>query len=172
MQWLDRAACRHPPGAPVSAVGPSRARTEQKQPVCRTCPVLAECLDRAIASAIPFGVLGGLYKDERNTPARDTRCRVSAVAAQAADRRGFCPDARVGETETVRASCEATRRISAREVAVGHTIQINGRQLHVVAVDHDIATAVLTAEFDFLLHFTRADFVYVVAGVHDPSAAG
>jgi hypothetical protein len=62
-------------------------------------------------------------------------------------------------------------RISADELAIGHIIRIGGQQLHVVAVDHDIATAVPTAEFDFLLHFSRAEFVDVVDGVHDPSAA-
>jgi hypothetical protein len=43
--------------------------------------------------------------------------------------------------------------------------------LHVVAVEHDVATAVATAEFDFLLHFTRTDPVDVLREAHDPSAA-
>jgi hypothetical protein len=62
-------------------------------------------------------------------------------------------------------------RIPARELAVGDVIRLNDWRLHVVAVEHDLATAVLTAEFDFLLHFTRTDPVDVVAEVHDPSAA-
>jgi WhiB family transcriptional regulator, redox-sensing transcriptional regulator len=80
MQWLDRAACRgHDPELffPVSAVGPGRADTEDAKRVCRTCPVLAECLEWAIASAIPFGVLGGLSEDGRHALARDTRRPVS-----------------------------------------------------------------------------------------------
>jgi hypothetical protein len=62
-------------------------------------------------------------------------------------------------------------RISARQLAAGHVLRVDGRHLHVVAVDHDVATAVVTAEFDFLLHFSRADFVDVLEGVRDPSAA-
>jgi hypothetical protein len=48
-------------------------------------------------------------------------------------------------------------RVLARELAVGDVIRLNDWRLHVVAVEHDIATAVATAEFDFLLHFTRTD---------------
>ncbi|MDQ1749315.1 MAG: hypothetical protein QOE71_371 [Pseudonocardiales bacterium] len=61
-------------------------------------------------------------------------------------------------------------RVPARELAVGDVIRINDRRLNVVTVEHDIATAVLTAEFDFLLHFTRTDSVDVVGEVHDSSA--
>jgi hypothetical protein len=61
-------------------------------------------------------------------------------------------------------------RIPARELAVGHVIRVNDWRLHVVAVEHDVATAVLTAEFDFLLHFTRGDSVNVDE-VHEPAAA-
>jgi hypothetical protein len=62
-------------------------------------------------------------------------------------------------------------RIRAGELAVGDVIQVNDWRLHVVAVEHELATAVLTAEFDFLLHFTRTEPVDVVGEVHDPSAA-
>jgi hypothetical protein len=62
-------------------------------------------------------------------------------------------------------------RIPARELAVGDVIRVNDWRLHVVAVEHDLATAVLTAEFDFLLHFTRTDPVDLVGKVHDRSAA-
>ncbi|MCU1657933.1 MAG: hypothetical protein JWO57_2589 [Pseudonocardiales bacterium] len=61
-------------------------------------------------------------------------------------------------------------RIPALELAVGHVIRLNDWQLHVVAVEHDVATAVLTAEFDFLLHFARHDSVDVVGEVHRASA--
>jgi hypothetical protein len=65
----------------------------------------------------------------------------------------------------------ATMKIPAGELAVGHTIRVKGRQLRVVAVDHDIGTAVLTAEVDFLLHFARFELVDVVEDVQDPSTA-
>ncbi|MDT4905484.1 MAG: hypothetical protein QOH52_3500, partial [Pseudonocardiales bacterium] len=50
-------------------------------------------------------------------------------------------------------------------------IRLNDWHLHVVAVENDIATAVLTEEFDFLLHFTRGESLDVLNRVHDPSAA-
>lgn len=87
MQWLDHAACRgHDPEIffPVSAVGPGHADTEDAKRVCRTCPVLADCLEWAIAGAIPFGVLGGLSEDERRALGRGTRRRVSVRAEHAA----------------------------------------------------------------------------------------
>jgi hypothetical protein len=62
-------------------------------------------------------------------------------------------------------------RVPAQELAVGDVIRLNDRRLHVVAVEHDIATAVLTAEFDFLLHFARTDTVDVVGEVRDSSTA-
>jgi WhiB family redox-sensing transcriptional regulator len=87
MRWLDRAACRgYDPELffPVSGVGPGHADTEDAKRVCRACPVLAECLEWAIAGAIPFGVLGGLSEDERHALARGTRRRVSGLTEQAA----------------------------------------------------------------------------------------
>jgi hypothetical protein len=62
-------------------------------------------------------------------------------------------------------------RVPARELAVGDVIRINDWRLHVVAVEHEIATAVLTAEFDFLLHFARTDSVDVIGKIPDSSAA-
>jgi hypothetical protein len=61
-------------------------------------------------------------------------------------------------------------RIPARDLAIGDVIHINDWQLHVISVERDIATAVLTAEFKFLLHFTRDDVVDVL-DTHKASAA-
>ena len=72
-QWSDRAACRyHDPDLffPLSAVGAGLAQTRQAKRVCATCPVVAECLDWAIAHGIRFGVWGGLSEDEREAAAR------------------------------------------------------------------------------------------------------
>jgi WhiB family redox-sensing transcriptional regulator len=96
MRWLDRAACRgHDPELffPVSAVGPGHADTEHAKRVCRTCPVLAECLDWAIAGAIPFGVLGGLSEDERRALVRGTRRRGSRPTEETAHRAASRRDA-------------------------------------------------------------------------------
>ena len=52
-------------------------------------------------------------------------------------------------------------RIYARDLAVGDVFQVNDWRLHVIAVERDTAAAVLTAEFEFLLHFTSDDLVDV-----------
>ena len=62
-------------------------------------------------------------------------------------------------------------KIPARQLAIGDTLCINDWQLHVIAVECEIGTAVLTAEFDFLLHFTRDDTVDVVTSSDAPPAA-
>jgi hypothetical protein len=56
-------------------------------------------------------------------------------------------------------------RVPARDIAVGDVLRVNDWELHVVAVERDLATAVLTAEFGFLLHFTRDDVVDVLKPV-------
>jgi hypothetical protein len=62
-------------------------------------------------------------------------------------------------------------RIAARELLVGDVIQRNDWQLHVVAVEHDVAIAVCTAEFDFLLHFSPDDVLDVVSYIDESSTA-
>lgn len=98
MQWLDRAACRaHDPELffPVSAVGPGREQTEDAKRVCRSCPVLLECLEWAITGAVPFGVLGGLSEDERRALACGTRRPVPVLTDQGARLAGARRDAHV-----------------------------------------------------------------------------
>lgn len=53
-------------------------------------------------------------------------------------------------------------KIPARQVAIGDILRVNDWHLHVVGVECEIGTAVLTAEFNFLLHFTRDDTVDVI----------
>jgi hypothetical protein len=52
-------------------------------------------------------------------------------------------------------------KIPARELAIGDVFQVNDWHLHVIAVERDAATAVRTAEFEFLLHFIDDDLVDV-----------
>ncbi len=59
-------------------------------------------------------------------------------------------------------------RIPVRQLTVGDTFRLNDWQMRVIAVEHDRATAVLTSEFGFLLHFTRDQTVDIV---RDPGAA-
>ena len=56
-------------------------------------------------------------------------------------------------------------RIPVRELTVGDILRLNDWQMHVTAVEHDLATAVLTSEFGFLLHFTRDQTVDIVGDV-------
>jgi hypothetical protein len=62
-------------------------------------------------------------------------------------------------------------RIHAQDLAIGDVLRLNDWRLHVTAVEHDRATAVLTAEFGFLLHFTRDESVDVVPDVRQAPAA-
>jgi hypothetical protein len=62
-------------------------------------------------------------------------------------------------------------RIPARQLTIGDVLLVNDWQLHVTAVEHEIATAIGTAEFEFLLHFTREDYVDVVSDVQESAAS-
>ncbi|MCW2522230.1 MAG: hypothetical protein JWO63_565 [Frankiales bacterium] len=62
-------------------------------------------------------------------------------------------------------------RIHAHDLAIGDVLQLHDWRLHITAVEHERATAVLTAEFASLLHFTRDDWVEVVGDHHQAPAA-
>ncbi|HEY3087843.1 MAG TPA: hypothetical protein VGJ59_07255 [Jatrophihabitantaceae bacterium] len=62
-------------------------------------------------------------------------------------------------------------KIPARHLTIGDTLRVNDWHLHVVAVECEIGTAVLTAEFNFLLHFTCDDTVDVITSSGTPSVA-
>ena len=62
-------------------------------------------------------------------------------------------------------------KIPANQLAAGDILHVNDWRLHVIAVERDLGTAVLTAEFDFLLHFTRDDSVDVISTAGVPAAA-
>jgi hypothetical protein len=55
-----------------------------------------------------------------------------------------------------------TLAVHADELASGDILQMHDWQLHVLMVATELATAVRTAEFDFLLHFANDDVVDVV----------
>ena len=62
-------------------------------------------------------------------------------------------------------------KIPVRELTVGDILRLNDWQLHVIAVEHDVATAVLTTELGFLLHFTRDQTVDILGNVGQQPAA-
>jgi hypothetical protein len=62
-------------------------------------------------------------------------------------------------------------KIPAAQLATGDILHVNDWHLHVIAVERDLGTAVRTAEFDFLLHFTRDDTVEVITTAGIPATA-
>lgn len=58
-------------------------------------------------------------------------------------------------------------KIRSQDLAVGDILEINGWNLHVIGVDRDRAVAILTTEFNFLIHFPRDEVVSIKA----PAAA-
>jgi WhiB family redox-sensing transcriptional regulator len=85
--WREKARCRdEDPDLwfPIGNTGPALAQTEMAKTICRTCPVLAECLRWAIDSGQPYGIAGGATPHERKgmgavlrdpEPAAPVRCR-------------------------------------------------------------------------------------------------
>ena len=68
--WQLEAACRgrdssvffHPPKERWTA---RQARIEQAKAICRTCPVITQCLAHALRVQEPYGIWGGRSEDER-----------------------------------------------------------------------------------------------------------
>jgi hypothetical protein len=63
-------------------------------------------------------------------------------------------------------------KIPAGQLATGDILHVNDWHLHVIAVERELGTAVRTAEFDFLLHFTRGDTVDIVLNTDIRDTAG
>lgn len=77
-RWQRSAACR---GVDSDLFFPERgASTAEAKAVCRTCPVIAECRDFAIANWEP-GIWGGLSERERRTIRSSQRRAASKVSA-------------------------------------------------------------------------------------------
>ncbi|HSV67243.1 MAG TPA: WhiB family transcriptional regulator [Mycobacteriales bacterium] len=68
--WQMRGSCRsrdsrlffHPEGERGSS---RAAREAAAKAVCKSCPVIADCLRHALAAREPYGVWGGLSEAER-----------------------------------------------------------------------------------------------------------
>ena len=68
--WQSLAACRGMDTAifyhPENERGPTRHRREREaKRICQGCPVVANCLQWALATREPYGVWGGLSAEER-----------------------------------------------------------------------------------------------------------
>lgn len=80
MDWRYEAAClTHDPELffPIGDSGPALDQVEQAKVVCRTCPVMQECLAWALETGQDFGVWGGMSESER-LALRRRRSRVVA----------------------------------------------------------------------------------------------
>lgn len=68
MDWRHRAICRDEDPElffPVGTSGPALLQIAEAKTVCRTCPVVSECLTWALDSGQDAGVWGGMTEDER-----------------------------------------------------------------------------------------------------------
>ena len=52
---------------PIGYTGPAIAQTANAKAVCRTCPVIADCLEWALDTRQDFGIVGGLSEGERRS---------------------------------------------------------------------------------------------------------
>lgn len=63
--WMDRAACK---GLDPNIFHPTRGETgERAKAICAKCPVMADCLEYALADVDQIGIMGGTsIRDRRN----------------------------------------------------------------------------------------------------------
>jgi WhiB family transcriptional regulator, redox-sensing transcriptional regulator len=76
MEWLRYAACAGEDPElffPVGSTGPAVTETADAKRVCRSCPVIGECLDWALSSGQTTGVWGGTDERERAVMFRSAR---------------------------------------------------------------------------------------------------
>ena len=73
MDWRHDAACRDSDPElffPIGNTGPALLQIEQAKQVCRTCSVIADCLQWALDTGQEAGVWGGASQDERRAMRR------------------------------------------------------------------------------------------------------
>jgi WhiB family transcriptional regulator, redox-sensing transcriptional regulator len=66
--WMDLAACASADPElffPVSSTGPGSEQIRRAKQICRSCPVLRDCLTFALRTRQAHGVWGGTSEDER-----------------------------------------------------------------------------------------------------------
>lgn len=67
VDWWRMAACR---GSGIDFFNAVPTNVRLAKQVCETCPVIAECLESALANDEPIGVFGGLTPAERKSVRR------------------------------------------------------------------------------------------------------
>jgi WhiB family transcriptional regulator, redox-sensing transcriptional regulator len=88
--WIERGACiEEDPELffPVGTSGPAMEQAERAKAVCRSCPVLGECLRWSLDTCQDAGVWGGLDEEERRVIRRRRRREAAerTAAARAAE---------------------------------------------------------------------------------------
>jgi len=79
--WNDLSACRTVPDAASLFYSEDLGKIAEAKRVCSTCPVLAECLESALASKEPWGVWGGqLFMNGKMLTQKRRRGRPAKVA--------------------------------------------------------------------------------------------
>lgn len=74
--WRDAARCRELDPElffPIGETAPAAIQAEEAKAICRTCPVIDNCLKFALAEGIPEGIFGGLTEQERTSLKRSAR---------------------------------------------------------------------------------------------------
>lgn len=82
---MDDGACR---GAHVETWFPEQPDFRAAKRVCRRCPVIAECLDYALAKPELFGVWGGTSPTERAAIKRSGITRTTSNTPSSRTRHG------------------------------------------------------------------------------------
>lgn len=82
--WREQAACRGEQPElffPVGTSGPALRQIEQAKEICRSCPVIAQCLAAALANGEDAGIWGGTTPEERRLMRRSPAQRLSGLDA-------------------------------------------------------------------------------------------
>ena len=118
-EWAQWSECAKPGAAPMFPSDGDEAGIQAAKDNCRTCPVLAECLEAALRNGEQWGVWGG------RTPAERAALRRSVVRQS---RRTGEPRATVAELAD-----EAARKFTADPVESEQTGDTEAGQLAEVA---------------------------------------
>lgn len=87
--WMRRAACRAADPELFYPTGGDAVAIAAAKDICAGCPVVAECLEYAIANNEQYGVWGALTPEERRAISRrDMRRRRSEAIWRATRNRG------------------------------------------------------------------------------------
>lgn len=82
--WRRSAACRGENPElffPIGTGGPAARQIEQAKEICRRCPVVAQCLESALANGEDEGIWGATTPEERRMIRRSRSRRLAGLDA-------------------------------------------------------------------------------------------